>query len=606
MSGLVFSSSAPLYSPSSSFSFSNMGATGAVGPISITYGTSTPGYGTPYAMTLNGGIQYWTVPATGIYNFTVAGAGSFNSSSINSVTTGYGIVLTGNYLLVAGQILAILVGQQGNVLLGGGDGGGYGNGGSGGTYVTRVSAIGAISSATPLFIAGGAGGIGYESSSGANSTVNGTISITGRSAPAGGGTGGTGPSGGNINSNPGASRGGGGAGFSGNGTIISGWPNAGAKAFTSGGVGDLNYVNGGFGGGAGATGAAGGGGGGYGGGGGGVRDGSGAGGGGGGSYDITGAYSGSATNAGMGYVTVAFQGYYTTSITKTIPTPTSTITNTGAPLFSQLSTAARNSAVGAFSLRAVNGTSTKAVNVRNGTTSATQDFYADRLGNLLTVPITGQTLAAWLNGATGYIATWYDQSSAANHATQTTAANQPAINLTTSPYSVVGGGWVTVSTFSFNFGNGAGYSIRMLVENTVGGTVVYKGTTALGWAGDYKHWSFGPGGGSVSETTAGLFPYCVGYNENWTYSGTAISSLKTSVTYVANNNTQNATTMYINASQVALNGSYVTQTLGSDPQPAFVIGNGGVSGGPYPFNGNIYEVLVFSKPISSSDVTIMG
>ena len=104
---------------------------------------------------------------------------------------------------------------------------------------------------------------------------------------------------------------------------------------------------------------------------------------------------------------------------------------TGTPLFSQLSQAARTSAVGAFSLRAVNGSSVKAVQVRNGTTSATQDFYADRLGNLLTAPVTGLPLVDWLGGATGYVATWYDQSGAGNDATQATAANQPIIQKAT-------------------------------------------------------------------------------------------------------------------------------------------------------------------------------
>jgi hypothetical protein len=148
--------------------------------------------------------------------------------------------------------------------------------------------------------------------------------------------------------------------------------------------------------------------------------------------------------------------------------------------------------------------------------------------------------------------------------------------------------------------------MRMLVGNTVGGTVASKGTTSFTWARDFKHWSFGPGGGNTSETASGLYPYCVGYAENWTYSGTAITTAKTSVTFVATGNTQNATTLYINASPVALSGSYTTQTLVSDPQPAFSIGNGGVSGGTAPFNGNIYEVLVFSAPLSASDVTIMG
>jgi len=68
----------------------------------------------------------------------------------------------------------------------------------------------------------------------------------------------------------------------------------------------------------------------------------------------------------------------------------------GTPLFSQISSAAASSAVGAFSLRAVNGVTAKAVNIRRGSDNATQDFYADRLGNLLTAPVIGQTLASWL------------------------------------------------------------------------------------------------------------------------------------------------------------------------------------------------------------------
>jgi hypothetical protein len=76
----------------------------------------------------------------------------------------------------------------------------------------------------------------------------------------------------------------------------------------------------------------------------------------------------------------------------------------GKPLLSQLSVAP----VAAFSLRAVNGLSTggtaKAVQVRRASDNATQDFYADRLGNLLTAPVTGQSLDSWLNSTYYYTA----------------------------------------------------------------------------------------------------------------------------------------------------------------------------------------------------------
>jgi hypothetical protein len=57
------------------------------------------------------------------------------------------------------------------------------------------------------------------------------------------------------------------------------------------------------------------------------------------------------------------------------------------------------------------------------------DFYADRLGNLLTAPVTGQSLASWLGGATGYVTTWYDQSGAGNHMSCSSAGIQPKIDL---------------------------------------------------------------------------------------------------------------------------------------------------------------------------------
>jgi len=99
------------------------------------------------------------------------------------------------------------------------------------------------------------------------------------------------------------------------------------------------------------------------------------------------------------------------------------------PIFSQLSITAQNAAMGVFSLRAINGVTPLTVNIRRSTDNVTQDFYTDSLGNLLTVPITGQTLASWLGGATGYVAIWYDQSGKGNHMSCSSTGIQPRIDL---------------------------------------------------------------------------------------------------------------------------------------------------------------------------------
>jgi hypothetical protein len=211
--------------------------------------------------------------------------------------------------LTRGQRIAILVGQRG---LNNGDGGG-------GTFVASVTGVGALSTSTPLFVAGGAGGPGGEYDTydeGTNNNINGVMSTTGADGKGDnvGAGGGIGPNGGKAPPDYWVSAADGGAGFAGNGGFNA-WPfgsiNNVPKSFKNGGKGGTNgdgiVGKGGFGGGA-AYGPygnrVGGGGGGYGGGGSGATNGDGAGGGGGGSYDITGVYSGSATNSGQGYVTV--------------------------------------------------------------------------------------------------------------------------------------------------------------------------------------------------------------------------------------------------------------------------------------------------------------
>lgn len=293
----------PPYNMAFPFTFTNMGATGPVGPTIVTYGNTNPG------VRLLNGIQYWTVPQNATYLFTIAGAGSFHTTSLNPIKIGYGIVMNTSYTLYKNQIIAILVGQQG---LDDGAGGG-------GTFVAQVTDVGNLSSAVPLFIAGGAGGPGGETTNGSNDNINASITGTGRDGKpfphVTAGTGGIGPYGGKTPSDIIYSFTDGGAGFTGNGEwnrrngIVDNVP----KSFVNGGKGGTNTGSGGgFGGGAGFGNyrdREGGGGGGYGGGGAGGSNNAGAGGGGGGSYDITNIYRGSAVNSGQGYININILEY---------------------------------------------------------------------------------------------------------------------------------------------------------------------------------------------------------------------------------------------------------------------------------------------------------
>ena len=239
--------------------------------------------------------------------------------------------------------------------------------------------------------------------------------------------------------------------------------------------------------------------------------------------------------------------------------------------------------------------------------NAAQDFYADRLGNLLTAPVVGQSLASWLGGATGYVTTWYDQSGQGQHMAQSTASLQPLISLATSPPSILFTGNGTTSgqyfqntiPFTFNFGTNYQYTIRAVVNNTVGGVLVYKGKQGAPWNGNgEKAWYLGP---SSLTSTSGNYPDLVGFAEGWVITSTPITSSKTSVTWASSSFSSVA--VYENASSVT--PSYTRASQLTDASNYLYFGITTASGVPY-YNGNIYEIEIFSTPLSASDVTIMG
>ena len=121
------------------FTFTTLGASGRRGPASTLRYANAPWSSNQFSIV--DGQQYWTVPATGTYSITAAGAYGARP----------GRVVSGNLKLAEGQILKMLVGQMptpivpnatDNLTVGGG----------GGTFVTSGS--------TPLIVASGGDGTG--------------------------------------------------------------------------------------------------------------------------------------------------------------------------------------------------------------------------------------------------------------------------------------------------------------------------------------------------------------------------------------------------------------------------------------------------------------
>jgi hypothetical protein len=134
----------------SSFTFTSCNQTGRTGPTSSqrtnAYTSAAAWTQTYITQGAYEGYQDWTVPVSGIYEFTVAGASGFEGSS-GAAAAGRGAIVKGRVTLTKGEVITIAVGQRGQnatstaINLYGGSGGG--------TFVVRKATN------APLFVAGG-------------------------------------------------------------------------------------------------------------------------------------------------------------------------------------------------------------------------------------------------------------------------------------------------------------------------------------------------------------------------------------------------------------------------------------------------------------------
>ncbi len=223
-----------------SHTFTNCGITGRFGPTisqcRSSYTTSWDENPAFFNMSSQG-IQEWTVPETGTYRIEVWGA---EGGSGLGGAGGRGARMRGDFSFTTGDVIKILVGQEGQDWSGSCEGGG----GGGGSYVTT-------SSNSPLIIAGGGGGASIYSSD--LSRMNGTTSTSGQNGTSNGGSSGMGYGG--TGGNGSLTANGSGSGSGGGGLLTDGMTGTdgpeGGDAFINGGAGGVQNRGGagGFGGG---------------------------------------------------------------------------------------------------------------------------------------------------------------------------------------------------------------------------------------------------------------------------------------------------------------------------------------------------------------------
>ena len=199
-----------------------------------------------------GSLQTYTVPV-GVTSIHIDASGAQGgSANITCVGTGgLGARMQGDFSVTPGEVLSILVGEQGHT-------NGQDGGGGGGSFVVRTGNI------ALLVAGGGGGGTNNVNSCGVNlNGINASITTSGTNSANGTVAGGTLGNGGGAS----GGAGGGGGGFNTNGTAGSGYANGNGKSYLNGGAGGTGLDNdfGGYGGGGAGwfTGGNGGGGGGY-------------------------------------------------------------------------------------------------------------------------------------------------------------------------------------------------------------------------------------------------------------------------------------------------------------------------------------------------------
>jgi hypothetical protein len=244
------------------------------------------------------------------------------------------------------------------------------------------------------------------------------------------------------------------------------------------------------------------------------------------------------------------------------------------------------------------------INGYNGS-SWNADFYADRLGNLLTAPVTGQSLSDWLGGSIGYVATWYDQSGRGNHVSQSTQAVRPTIG--TGVITFTGTQWFSnaATTGGFLANGQQKYSYAACFNSANAGTGTVCDTNNV-FVTSNRTGRLILIGGNAGFSGEG--------NDAWNMTPFTAGNQKSVVMIINNENPLNVTTISAgttnnlgtigfpyNGTLIPANSTYSSLNLSNDQ---FGIGRKMSTGGEY-FTGTMKSVMVFNTALSASDAAII-
>jgi hypothetical protein len=265
-------------------------------------------------------------------------------------------------------------------------------------------------------------------------------------------------------------------------------------------------------------------------------------------------------------------------------TPTLSSTANMEGIFTSLSAGAQSGVRGIYSCRRINTNYTGATfNIRRGSDSVTQDFYANGNGDLgTTVGATGQSLAEWLGASIPYVYYWYDQSGQGRHASQGTQASQPIYRAASKRVDFN-------SALFLNLPNG-----------TIPMQVPYTFIVRHGYLTNPVSGILGGGINATNQCNNIRADATVGYYQYWygndISAGSAVQRPENTLSVTFSGPTTSGTTyMYLNGSQIATN---------TRSGWAAVAGNeclGRNEQGTNPMNGTMYDAWIFATALDGTD-----
>src|SRR5687768_14246949 len=96
-----------------SFTFTTASATGSLGPSQTQVNNAYANTNLSLSVVVVNGIQSFTISNTGLYSIEAFGASGGNRTNSPQRSGGYGAYIKGEFNLVQGDVLTILVGQKG-------------------------------------------------------------------------------------------------------------------------------------------------------------------------------------------------------------------------------------------------------------------------------------------------------------------------------------------------------------------------------------------------------------------------------------------------------------------------------------------------------------